>query len=61
MEQFLLPVCQITEKVITQHVLMSAVEDCKQSLDNNEYVGWVLMDLSKAFDALPHGLMLAKL
>ncbi len=22
----------------TQHVLMSTIEDCKQSLDNNEYV-----------------------
>ncbi len=45
----------------THHVLMSAVEGCKQSLDNNEYVGWVLMDLSIAFDALPHDPMLAKL
>ncbi len=42
-----------------RYLLMSAIEDCKQSLDNN--VGWVLMDLSKAFDALPQGLMLAKL
>ncbi len=43
------------------YVLMRAIEDCKQSLDKNKYVGWVLMDLSKAFDALPHCLMLAKL
>ena len=40
---------------------MKAIEDCKQGLDKNEYVGWVLMDLSKAFDALFHCLMLAKL
>ena len=45
----------------TQHVLIKALEDVKKSLDNGEHVGWVLMDLSKAFDALPHGLMIAKL
>ena len=45
----------------TQHVLMSAIEDSKQSLNNNEYVEWVLVDPSKAFDALPNGLMLAVL
>ncbi len=45
----------------TQHVLMCAVEDCKQRLDNNAYVGWVLMDLTTALDALPHGLMLVRL
>lgn len=45
----------------TQHVLIKAVEDTRQSLDNGEHVGWVLMDLSKAFDALPHGLIIAKL
>ena len=40
---------------------MRAIEDCKQGLDNNAYVGWVLMNLRKAVDALPHDLMLAKL
>ncbi len=45
----------------TQHVLMKAVEDWKLALDNKEHVGCVLMDLSKAFDALPHCLLLAKL
>ncbi len=45
----------------TQHVLMKALEDWKLALDNKEHVGCVLMDLSKAFDALPHCLLLAKL
>jgi hypothetical protein len=45
----------------TQHVLTKAIEDVKYSLDNGEHVGWVLMDLSKAFDALPHMLMIAKM
>jgi hypothetical protein len=38
-----------------------AIEDVKYSLDNGEHVGWVLKDLSKVFDALPHWLMIAKM
>ncbi len=42
----------------THHVLMSSIEYFKQSLNNNECVGLVLMDLSKGLDALPHGMKL---
>jgi hypothetical protein len=44
-----------------QHVLLRLVEDWKQALENNKYVAAMLMDLSKAFDCLPHQLIIAKL
>ena len=44
-----------------QHVLVKLIEDCKIALDSREYVGLVLTDLSKAFDCLPHRLLLWKL
>ena len=44
-----------------QNVLLKLVEQWKECLDNNKLVGAVLMDLSKAFDFLPNGLLTAKL
>jgi hypothetical protein len=37
------------------------VEEWKQCLENGELVGVVAMDLSKAFDSLPHSLFISKL
>ena len=44
-----------------QTTLLRIVEDWKEALDKDMYVGAVLMDLSKAFDCLPHDLLVAKL
>ena len=42
-------------------MLIKIIEDWKKALDNNEAVGVILMDLSKAFDYLPHDLLIKKL
>ena len=45
----------------TQHVLIRLVEDWRSKLDNDYLVGTILTDLSKAFDCIPHDLLIAKL
>ena len=44
-----------------QRVLINLIENCRKALDSHEYIGLILMDLSKAFDCLPHRLFLCKL
>ena len=44
-----------------EHVIINVIEDWKLALDKNKIVGSLLMDLSKAFDCLPHRLLIAKL
>ena len=52
--------CAYRKKYGTCHTLIKLVESWKQALDNKQCVGALLMDLSKAFDCVPHGLLIIK-
>ena len=41
----------------TGHVIMKLVEEWRKNLDQSKFVGSLLMDLSKAFDCVPHDLL----
>ncbi len=44
-----------------EQVLVNVTEQWKLALDNYKIVGTILMDLIKAFDCLPHKLLISKL
>ena len=45
----------------TNHVLIRLIENWKNSLDENKFVGAVLMNVSKVFDCIPHDMLIAKM
>ena len=53
--------CAYREGHSTQHLLLKLIDRWRKCLDKSGVVGTILMDLSKAFDSLPHDLLIAKL
>ena len=49
------------EKILSNFIAAYRIENCKKHLDNKKIVGTVLMDLSNAFDCIPHDLLIANL
>ena len=53
--------CSFRKGYGAQHCLLAMLEKWKLAVDNKGNFGALLTDLSKAFDCLPHDLLLAKL
>ena len=53
--------CGFRKGYSTQHAILKLLENWRAHLDKGENVGTILCDLSKAFDTLPHDLLIAKL
>ena len=49
------------ESYNTQHVVIRLIDEWSTNVDNNYFIGAVLVDLSKAFDCIPHDLVTANL
>ena len=43
----------------TQHALFKLLQSWQQDLDNGGFIDTILMDLSKAYDCIPHSLLIA--
>ena len=62
MVHFLSPyLCGYRKKFNTQQALLALIENWKKVVDNKDFGGAVLMDLSRAFDTINHYLLVAKL
>ena len=51
--------CAFPKKYSCQSTLVKMIEDWKRFLDKNNVIGALFMELSKAFDSQPHGILIA--
>ena len=52
--------CGIRKAYSTQYALFKLFQRWQKELDNSGLVGTILMDVSKAYDCLPHDLIIGK-
>ena len=52
--------CGFRKAHTTQHALFGLVQEWQNELDKSGFLGTILIDLSKAYDYLPHDLLIAK-
>ena len=52
--------CGFRKAHSTQHALFKLLQRWQKELDNSGLVSTILKDLSKAYDCLPHDLIIAK-
>ena len=53
--------CAYRKKYNAEHALIRVTEKIRKTLDSKGVAGMISMDLSKAFDRMPHDLLIAKL
>ena len=53
--------CGFRKGYSAQHCLLAMIEKWKRAVDNGGVFAALLTDLSKAFDCIPHDLIIAKL
>ena len=53
--------CGFRKGFNAQHALLRLINYLNKSLDEKKKIGLFMMDLSKAFDCIPHKLLIAKL
>ena len=49
--------CNFRKAHSTQHALFKLIQSWQKELDNGGFVGTILVDLSKAYDCIPHELL----